>query len=344
MKEIVLTIDYELFLGKETGTVRECLIEPTIKLASILDKNSSKMTIFWDILHYYRLLELENNYQELRQDRILIEEQILELTRAGHDIQLHLHPFWFDAKYENSKWNFNYNRFKLQSLSNENNPNNINTIIGCVSISKKIMESLIRKVKPHYKTTTFRAGGFLIEPFNEIRDAFLKNDIKIDSSICPDLVNNNGIFSYDFRFYSHRPKYNFEFTPKDIAKEGNFIEIPITTIKLPGIRNVYYKFLRRIKYPSLENERKGFGVGGSSSKKQKIKIRRLFSILLSPQICQYTTDSNFREKFNYLYKKAPDYSTMIIHSKLLNRHTLGILEDHVSSNKIRFISIQEYLS
>ena len=139
MKEIVLTIDYELFLGKETGTVRECMIEPTKKLASILDKNESKMTIFWDILHYYRLLELEKIYSELSQDRLLIEEQILDLARRGHDIQLHLHPFWFDAKYENSKWNFNYTRFKLHSLSHENNPNDINTIIGCFSISKRLM-------------------------------------------------------------------------------------------------------------------------------------------------------------------------------------------------------------
>ena len=117
MKEIILTIDYELFLGKETGSVKECMIEPTEKLALILEKNGSKMTVFWDILHYYRLLELENNYSELKQDRILIEEQILDLARRGHDIQLHLHPHWLDAKYENSKWNFNYERFKLHNLS-----------------------------------------------------------------------------------------------------------------------------------------------------------------------------------------------------------------------------------
>ena len=42
------------------------MIEPTKKLASILEKNGSKMTIFWDILHYYRLLELEKNYSELK--------------------------------------------------------------------------------------------------------------------------------------------------------------------------------------------------------------------------------------------------------------------------------------
>ena len=66
MKKIVLTIDYELFLGEKTGNVKNCMIEPTEKLASILEKNSSRMTVFWDILHYYRLLELEKSFSELR--------------------------------------------------------------------------------------------------------------------------------------------------------------------------------------------------------------------------------------------------------------------------------------
>ena len=57
-----------------------------------------------------------------------------------------------------------------------------------LSISKKLMEDLIRKVNPDYKVTTFRAGGYLIEPLNKIKDALLKNEIKIDSSVCPRFI------------------------------------------------------------------------------------------------------------------------------------------------------------
>ena len=157
VKKIILTIDYELHLGDETGTVRECMIEPTKKLVSTIEKNGSRMTIFWDILHYYRLLELEKLFPELKQDKLLIEEQILDLAQRGHDVQLHLHPHWLDATYKNGKWNFTYGRFKLHNLSNENRNGDINTINGCISISKKLMEDLIRKVKPDYKVTSFRA-------------------------------------------------------------------------------------------------------------------------------------------------------------------------------------------
>jgi hypothetical protein len=199
-------------------------------------------------------------------------------------------------------------------------------------------------VNPDYKVTTFRAGGYLVEPFDKIRDALLNNEILIDSSVCPGVFNNNEISPYDFRFYPNETKYTFNSSPKVITDEGDFIEIPITSIKISVIRTIYYKLLRRIKHHSLENERKGIGIGGNSSKKQTSKIKKLSSILLSTQRVQLTTDSNFREKFNYMFKIAHKYSTMILHPKLLNSHTLGILNEYLSTNKVRFISIQAFLN
>ncbi len=344
MKKILLTIDYELHLGAKTGTVRDCMVEPTEKLTSILEKNDSKMTVFWDILHYYRLLEFENKYTELKQDRQLIEKQILDLAENGHDIQLHLHPHWLDAEYKDCQWSFKYNRFKLHNLLDENKPDDINTVMGCVSISKKIMENLIKKVDPDYKITTFRAGGYLLEPFAKIRDALLKNEITIDSSVCPGLYENNKISPFNFRFYPNKSIYNFDLTPKMVVDEGDFIEIPIATIKLSKSKTIYFKLLRLIKYPSLEDERTGLGVSDFNATIQKTKIYNFISILFSQQFSQFTTDSNFHERFDYLYQKLPEYSTMILHPKLLNSHTLGILDEYLTKNKMQFITIREFLN
>ncbi len=363
MKKLILTIDYELFLGEKTGTVRKCMIEPTEKLSLILEKNDSKMTVFWDVLHYYRLLELEKDYSVLMKRRILIEEQILDLVKRGHDIQLHLHPHWLDANYENSKWNFKYDRFKLHTLSNEKRKNDINTITGCIAITKKLIEDLIRKEMPNYKVTTFRAGGYLIEPFEILRDALVENGIKIDSSVCPDLFNDHGIFSFDFRNYPNELKYNFEYSLKNNLKTGGFTEIPITTLRVPTFYNIIFKFIRKIKYSNLENERQGTGVGnirddtdetengteensgiGEYFKPLKINYFKRLLSLRHPSIEQLTTDSNFKEKYSYLFRKAPQYATMILHPKLLNKHTLSVLDNYVSANKIRFISIQDFLT
>ena len=72
--------------------------------------------------------------------------------------------------------------------------------------------------------------------------------------------------------------------------------------------------------------------------------RMLIDRLFTPQNTQLTTDSNFRERFNYLFKKSPEYSTMILHSKLLNNHTIEIIKEYISRNKVRFISIRDYLN
>jgi hypothetical protein len=197
--------------------------------------------------------------------------------------------------------------------------------------------------KLFYKFTLPSAGGYLIEPFNEIKDALFKNEIKIDSSVCKDLLNEHGLFSFDFRSYSDKPKYNFELTTKDIEKTGSFIEIPITTIKIPAIINVFLTIIRIIKYPHIESERKGSGVGEYFDSNRIITFKKLFSLAHS-RIHQLTTDNNFKERFHYIFKKAPEYSLMIIHPKLLNNHSFELLADYVSTNKIRFISIQSFLS
>lgn len=341
MKTILLTIDYELFLGVKTGDVKSCMVDPTMELASILAKNNSHMTIFWDILHYKKLMEYECDFSELADNKKLIENQILELVYAGHDVQLHLHPHWLDAVYEDGKWNFDYKRFKLQNLSETDNKNDINTILGCINISKNIMENLIRKVNPEYRVTTFRAGGYLIQPFSKLREALLAQNILTDSSICPGLINENGIFSYNFSKYPNFNFYKFSDEPNNIDAKGRFMEVPIKTITLPIHLNLYYTFLQHTKYKYLKKVLKGSG-SGSTTQFKKPLFNKLFELLLKKKVYQFTTDSNFKELFYYMINTVDENSTMILHSKLLNDHTMSILDAITQSNRVKFISLKNY--
>lgn len=98
MTQIILTADYELFFGTKTGSVQECMINPTNKLLDILDINNSKMTLFWDVLHYYKLEQYKEKYEHLKADSLLIENQIADIIKRGHDIQLHIHPHWLESR------------------------------------------------------------------------------------------------------------------------------------------------------------------------------------------------------------------------------------------------------
>lgn len=343
MKQIILTIDYELFLGQQTGNVESCMIEPTKKLAQFLSINNSKMTVFWDILHFYRLLELEDKFSELKNDRIAIQDQIVNLAKKGHDIQLHLHPHWLDAKFLNGKWVFTYERFKLHALSNTNDSMNINSILGCVTIAKNLMEQIVRKADKNYKTFIFRAGGYLIEPFEEIQGALYENDIYIDSSVCPELQNDSNVFSYDFKKYPKNIAFRFDADIKNVDRNGKFVEIPIASIYVPLYRRLYFTLLKKVKYRKIESVKKGSGSAGSTSNKKKNKFKKIYSFLYTKKYQKLTTDNSFDEKYSYLLSKARHNSTQILHPKMLNNHCLNLLKSKLSQDKVQFISIANFV-
>lgn len=344
IKKIVLTIDYELHFGRETGNVKECMIDPTYILMNLCEQYNSKMTIFWDILHYYKLMEMENLYPEINNERKLIKKQIIDLVKKGHDIQLHLHSHWLDAEYKNSKWIFKYDRFSLQKLSHSRVEDDINTIIGCVKLSKELMEKIIKPIDPSYRVNTFRAGGYLIEPFNVISDALEKNDILIDSSVCPNLSIVNDIFSYNFKNYPKLNSYTFDESPSKINNIGNFTEIPIKTIYISKIRNLYFLLLKKIKYRNLEQNRKGSGAGLTTGLNKKNNFLINFNKIFRSYHNQLTSDSCFKEKYNFLLSKSDEFSVQILHPKLLNEHMISVMLDKLKTEQVRFISVNNYFS
>jgi hypothetical protein len=319
------------------------MIKPTYELAEILDINNSKMTVFWDILHYYRLIELQKDHQTLKKDKQLIDEQISFLISKGHDIQLHLHPHWIDAEYNEGRWIFNYDRFSLHGLSEEENPEKINTISGCITITKQLMEKIIRDHSPGYSVTSFRAGGYLIEPFEKLKKSFEQNSIYVDSSVLPGMKNDNQVNGYDFRNYPEHDHYNFNHSPSELSKDGKFTEFPVTTLSIPVFKNILFTLIRRLRYSDLESNRVGTG-SGESVYKSNSRIRNIFSLLTKSKRTAFTTDGNFAERFSYMCRKVKNNSTMILHPKLLNQHTLNLLREKLEDNNIKFISINDRLN
>ena len=51
MKNIILTLDYELY-GNGSGNVFRHIIEPTEKILSIAERYNVKITIFFEVIEY----------------------------------------------------------------------------------------------------------------------------------------------------------------------------------------------------------------------------------------------------------------------------------------------------
>ena len=51
MKQAILSFDYELFFGDNSGTVQKTLIEPTNIMLDALDTINAKATFFLSLIH-----------------------------------------------------------------------------------------------------------------------------------------------------------------------------------------------------------------------------------------------------------------------------------------------------
>ena len=97
----IITADYEIF-GNGLGCVKKCMVEPTERMLEICDKYDATLTLFVDVCEYWAFKKAADEvilYSE-ELPHILIEQQLQDAIKRGHDVQLHFHPQWLDAKYE----------------------------------------------------------------------------------------------------------------------------------------------------------------------------------------------------------------------------------------------------
>ena len=105
MIHLILSLDYEIF-GSGSGDVRQDMIEPTRRLLTLCGRYSAKLSIMLEVGEYWAMKKAEEtgslhlDYSPSQQ----IEEQIQYAVRCGHDVQLHLHPWWIGATFEDNKW------------------------------------------------------------------------------------------------------------------------------------------------------------------------------------------------------------------------------------------------
>lgn len=166
--KIYLTLDYELFMGNHVGSVEQCLIKPTERLMTILKQHNAKATFFVDASYLYALNKKRISSSKLQSDFESIAYQLLQIKKAGHAIQLHIHPQWYCAEFDGSKWILDEKYYKLSDLPKH--------IVPSLFIeTKNLLESLIED-----KVSAFRAGGYSIQSYKEIADLFSSAGILID--------------------------------------------------------------------------------------------------------------------------------------------------------------------
>jgi len=217
MIEFIFTVDYEIY-GNGEGSLKELVYDPAEKLKAIFDKWNARFVTFVEVAEL-EMIESRGTDQDIA----IVKQQIRDFFRDGFELGLHLHQWWYNAQFDQGKWQLDYSEYNLCALPKER-------IIQIVDRSITYLREFLDK--PDFTPLSFRAGHLLFHPARNLAIALAERGIKVDSS-----VYKGGLWhqhKLDYR-RALRNGYYWKFT--DCANvpdpQGVLLELPIFTQMVP---------------------------------------------------------------------------------------------------------------
>lgn len=345
---LILTFDYELF-GDGSGDVFAHMIDPTYRILELCKKHNIKTTIFFEALEYIKLKEEwdKGNDMGYKSNPIqAIDQQILKAYRDGHDVQLHIHPQWYNSAYSNNTWNLDLSNWRLGDF-NEKNCSLQDLIEKC----KLELENIIKPSFPNYQCIGLRAGGYNIMPSENVYNSMINLGFKFDSSIYPGGYEEGALSKYDYRNVDINKDFwwasNKDLRIEDNAR-GEIIEIPV--FALPISR--WKRFFTREKIKSIILRHNNAISSNSKEKMNSISTKGKFKYFIQKEsftwdVCVFSK-SLHKMFFSYIENKLIDKRksfVLIGHPKSLR--DIKLFENFVSiamkrNHDYKFITLSEY--
>jgi hypothetical protein len=218
--KVYLSFDYELFFGAQSGSANNCIIEPTQQLLEIAEKHAIHLNFFVDSGYLLALEKYSKRYPSVAYEKQQIYKQLTQLSEAGHDCQLHIHPHWEDSYYDGHGWKMNTARYRLDHFSDAQ----IQEIItSYFTVTKEISGKA---------PIAYRAGGWCLPPWDKVQDTFKKLGVWIDSTVYENGFLEEGQIKFDFRNAPRIDQWLFEQDPLQQDPIGYFLELPISSVRL----------------------------------------------------------------------------------------------------------------
>ena len=297
--KIILTLDYELFLNDNTGTVQNCLEKPMFELQKVCDKHNFHYTVFVDAAYLYMLNQQKGVNKILEEDYQRVCDNVRWIKSKGHDVQLHIHPQWYFSKFAHGVWELDWDHYRLSNMNPEE-------AAMYFKVSKDLLDEIIGD-----KTSIYRAGGYSL-PGSDYYNLFRDNGIDADSSVLPGIKEITATHKFDYKGLPQIP-YRFN----DVCKpcpDGIFVELPISFAKKYFIT----KYLSIKKVFMSDTANVNWGDGGDNSVVGMVnmfrKRLRSFTFFKKPR-ATIDYQSFFFLRPTYENSRKYGYMTIIGHPK-----------------------------
>lgn len=242
MIHLVLSLDYEIF-GNGSGDVRREMIEPTRRLLTLCDAYGAKVSIMLEVGEYWALREAERagalglDYAPARE----IEEQVQHAARGGHDVQLHLHPWWVGASFQGGHWQLRPEYRRLTDLPHGlGSEGDLLSIVGILDQGKRTLEAMVHPVRADYKCLVYRAAMFWGQPSGELIRGLRKVGLVADSSVIPGMYETAPVPT-DYRQAASEAGCWWT-SAEDISRSGppgeGLVEFPVYSRLRPYVCNL----------------------------------------------------------------------------------------------------------
>ncbi len=324
-KRLLITFDYELFLGSRSGKTASCLFNPTNAIRQILKPYGIKAIFFVDTTYLYTLEKHSNQHPACKKDLEEIAAQLQELILDGHYVFPHLHPHWLDAQYLHDQHEFvlkNVNRYRFHNLDEADRK-------MVFSNSMRILSNIIHAVKPDYKINGYRAGGWSIQPFTDIKPYFEEYGIRYDFSVMTGTYLFSNAQYFDFSTAPTAPIYRFSDKECEIDPQGEFIELASSVIRLQPHVRVADKLLRKVLFKYIKDHSYGRGIGQQSKLQKDLKPASLKghppkdrrNEFVSMELLSVVKLQGYLKFF-----RERDYMHFVSHPKMLSQHNLNTFQ------------------
>ncbi len=228
MIEFVFTLDYEIY-GNGSGYLRDLVLDPTRQLAGLFKEFGASFVVFAEALEFAKMEEAESD-----PDIAGVRAQLRELRAAGHEIALHLHPWWANARHEGGRWHLDWSERNICELEK----NRVEAIVsGAIGYLREALDD------PEFTPLAFRSGLWTMQPSSVIANVLARHGVCVDSSVFKG--GRIGSLGLDYRpALRNGGSWRFGSDVNVPDPQGMLWEIPIHTQMVPAWRMLGSKRLR----------------------------------------------------------------------------------------------------